>query len=177
VSWNWWINPSIDIASFPVEVELPSADKTSTSHIQRWLTLLRLWLLNRSALLVRSGAFDLDLPTFFLSLGNPGLWLGILEEARISPICFQKEAHTKMKDISPGNHFQADLLLNDRKVSSSSWHSLVRLGRSTWLIDLSYCMQCQNEIMFFGWSIGHIAFPSVTVDKNGAISTFHKMNV
>jgi hypothetical protein len=45
-----------------------------------------------------------------------------------------------MKDLSPlatGNHFQAtrrDLLLNDRKVSSSSWHSLVRLGRSTWLI-------------------------------------------
>ena len=45
-----------------------------------------------------------------------------------------------MKDLSPlatGNHFQAtrrDPLLNERKVSSSSWHSLVRLGRSTWLI-------------------------------------------
>lgn len=51
-----------------------------------------------------------------------------------------EEHQTLMKDLSPlatGNHFQAkirDLLLNDRKVSSSSWHSLVRLGRSTWLI-------------------------------------------
>lgn len=51
-----------------------------------------------------------------------------------------EEHQSLMKDLSPlatGNHFQAtrrDLLLNDRKVSSSSWHSLVRLGRSTWLI-------------------------------------------
>lgn len=45
-----------------------------------------------------------------------------------------------MKDLSPlatGNHLKAtrkDLLLNDRKVSFSSWHSLVRLGGGTWLI-------------------------------------------
>lgn len=51
-----------------------------------------------------------------------------------------EEHQTLMKDLSPlatGNHFQAtrrDPLLNERKVSSSSWHSLVRLGRSTWLI-------------------------------------------
>ena len=51
-----------------------------------------------------------------------------------------EEHQSLMKDLSPlatGNHFQAtrrDLLLNDRKVSSSSWHSLVQLGRSTWLI-------------------------------------------
>lgn len=52
-----------------------------------------------------------------------------------------EEHQTLMKDLSPGNHFQVDLLLNDRKVSSSSWHSLVRLGRSTWLIaQLNSCL-------------------------------------
>ena len=51
-----------------------------------------------------------------------------------------EEHQTLMKDLSSlatGNRFQAtrrDLLLNDRKVSSSSWQSLVRLGRSIWLI-------------------------------------------
>lgn len=46
------------------------------------------------------------------------------------------EHQTLIKDLSPlatGNTFQAkrrDPLPNDRKVSSSSWHSLVRLGGS-----------------------------------------------